>query len=58
MAGEQSWGEVKAGVRKNLRVAQPTEIVAEEKPVHGKTVYQMQLPSASKILSFSGGDNP
>jgi hypothetical protein len=50
--------EVNAGVRKNLLVEQPLEIVAEKEAVHGKTVYQRQLPPASKILSFSGGDNP
>ena len=35
MAEERSWVEVNAGVGKFLRVAQPTEIIAKEKPVHG-----------------------
>ena len=34
MVGERSWGEVNAGVRKNLRVAQPLEIVAKKEAVH------------------------
>ena len=44
--------EVNAGVGKFLRVAQPTQIVAKEKPVHVEAVYQSQLRRASKILSF------
>ena len=43
---------VNAGVGKFLRVAQPTQIVAKEKPVHVEAVYERQLPAASKILSF------
>ena len=37
MAGERSWNKINAGVGKNLRVAQPAEIVAEEEAVHGQT---------------------
>ena len=34
MVAERSWNEINAGVRKNLRVAQPLEIVAEKETIH------------------------
>ncbi len=38
MAGEQSWGEVNAAVRKHFFVLQPANIIAEEQSVHAGAV--------------------
>jgi hypothetical protein len=40
MAGERSWDEVNAGVRKKLRIAQPLEIVTEKEVVHWHWIFQ------------------
>jgi len=34
MAGEQSWNEFNASVRKTVRIAQPPEIVTEQEAIH------------------------